>query len=69
MTVKSTKWKIEGLGWLLTLGITGVILLPIYLANIQFDWFLYNVFFLIGGLTVIRYLFSFHYRKNKMLGI
>ncbi len=53
-------WTIELLWWLVTIVVTLLILLPIFNADIPFPWMYYNAGFIIGAITLIRYIFFFH---------
>lgn len=61
MSVTSKKWTIELVWWIATFVISALILLPIYLANIQFEWFIYNMVYIVGAITLVRYVFTLHY--------
>lgn len=61
MSALTKKWLIEGVSWLLTVILTTVVLLPVYQAGIVFDWWHYNILYLIGAFTLLRYLFFFRY--------
>ncbi len=61
MSIRSKKWIIELIGWGLSLILSFLILLPIYQAEIEFEWIKYNFFFLLASLTFVRYIFSFQY--------
>lgn len=54
------EWKIEVLAWLITLVIAALVVAPILVNDIAFPFTLYNVLFVIIGLTWARYILFWH---------
>ncbi len=52
---------LELIWWLLAIGGSCLVILPIYLAQIPFDWLVYNLLFVLGGITLVRYVFTFQH--------
>ena len=61
MSVASKKWSLELIWWLVTVVVVALIMLPIIQANIDFPWMIYNVVYLVGAITLLRYNFSLHH--------
>jgi len=61
MTEGTKKWTIELVWWLATLVVASLILLPIVAAGIDFPWLIYNAVYIIGAITLVRYIFSLHH--------
>lgn len=61
MSVTSKKWLIEVVWWIVTAIISLIIVLPIILAQIQFEWLWFNVIYIFASITLTRYIFTLHY--------
>ncbi len=61
MSIVSKKWSLEFIWWMVTFVITALVVLPIIQADIDFPWFSYNIIYLIGAVTLLRYIFSLHH--------
>ncbi len=58
MSIQSKKWSIELIWWLATIVLSGLIMLPIIQAKIEFPWMTFNIVYLIAGITLVRYIFT-----------
>jgi len=61
MSITSKKWTIELVWWLATAVIAALIILPILQAGIEYPWLIYNIIYIIGALTVVRWMFTLHH--------
>jgi len=57
----SKKWTIEVIWWLVTAVITILVILPILNAGIDYPWLWYNVAYIVGAVTMVRYIFTLHH--------
>ncbi len=61
MSIASKKWSLELIWWVVTAVVAALIMLPIVQANIDFPWMIYNVIYIAGAITLLRYNFSLHH--------
>lgn len=61
MGVVSQKWRIEVIWLLITALTAALILLPILSAGIEFPWLTFNIIYIIGAITLVRYIFTLHH--------
>jgi len=61
MSESSKKWTIEIAWWLAAFVIAALILLPITQADIEYPWLVYNAVYIIGAITLVRYIFTLHH--------
>lgn len=61
MSIIKSKWQLVGIWWLTASIIAVLIVLPIVIANIPFDWLYYNIAYIVGSITIIRILFGLKY--------
>ncbi len=61
MSIASKKWSLEFIWWGVTAVVAALIMLPILQANIDFPWMIYNVVYIAGAITLLRYNFSLHH--------
>ena len=61
MATSAKKWMIELVWWMTTAVIAALIVLPILQADIEFPWLIYNVIYIIGAITLVRWIFSLHH--------
>lgn len=55
------KWTFEVISWVLTIIVTILVLLPLYAQEIPFDFYVFNIIFIILFLTYLRYIFFLRY--------
>lgn len=55
------KWTFEVISWVLTIIVTILVLLPLYAKEIPFDFYVFNIIFIILFLTYLRYIFFLRY--------
>lgn len=73
MTIQGRKWTIEFLSLIAAAVIAALAILPIIVSNITFDWKWFNLLYVFGAITIVRYLFTFNryhpLAKSKLLKI
>lgn len=55
------KWLLEAIWWFATVLFAILIVLPIWMTGVQFEFYIYNFIYALSALTLLRYLTSFEH--------